>query len=261
MRPVPVIAYHHVNENKGDMITVTPEVFERQMRYLSDSGYRTLRAGELLAYINGGLSLDEKSVMITFDDGWLDNYIYAFPILRKYNINATIFLATDWIDKASENAVDLNAVIPGHKESFSLVEQGEGHKVLLTWEFAEEMVGSGLVEFHSHTKSHRKCHELSSDELKEELSESKGVMEERFGRPCTSLCWPSGRNNALSMKIARENGYNLLFTTRHGIVEKGSDPLSIDRIAVRDSAFWLRKSMIIYTNNILSKMYLGLKRK
>ncbi len=71
MRPVPVLTYHHVNEHKGDMVTVTSEVFERQMRYLRDSGYRTLRAGELLAYINGGLSLDEKAVMVTFDDGWL----------------------------------------------------------------------------------------------------------------------------------------------------------------------------------------------
>ena len=261
MRPVPVLAYHHVNEHKGDMVTVTPEVFERQMRYLSKAGYRTLKADELLSFINGGLSLDEKAVMITFDDGWLDNYVYAFPILRKYNMNAIIFLATDWIDKASENAVDLNALIPDHKESFSLVGRDEGHKVLLNWELVEEMAGSGLVEFCSHTKSHEKCHNLSAEELEGELAGSKSIMEERLGRPCTALCWPFGRNNDLSIKVAREKGYRLLFTTRHGIVNNDSDPYAVNRIAVKDSAFWFMKSMVIYTNNILSKIYLGMKKK
>ncbi|HDN95238.1 MAG TPA: xylanase [Nitrospirae bacterium] len=261
MSPVPVLAYHHVNDHRGDMVTVVPEVFEKQMRYLRDAGYRTLRASELLSYINGEISLDEKAVMITFDDGWLDNYVHAFPILRKYNINATIFLATDWIERASENAIDLNARIPNHKESNLLVKRGEEYRVVLNWELIREMAESGLVEFHSHTKSHGKCHNLSAEELEEELEGSRKIMEERLGRPCTALCWPFGRNNSLSVNIARENGYSLLFTTRRGIVKKGSDPYDINRIVVKDSAFWFRKSMIIYTNNILSNMYLGLKRK
>ena len=126
MRPVPVLAYHHVNEHKGDMVTVAADVFDRQMRYLRDAGYRTIKADELISFINGKGFFDEKAVMITFDDGWLDNYVYAFPILKKYNINATVFIATDWIEQVSGNAVDLNAVIPGHKESFSLIEQGKG---------------------------------------------------------------------------------------------------------------------------------------
>ena len=173
----------------------------------------------------------------------------------------TVFIATDWIEQVSGNAVDHNAVIPGHKESFSLIEQGKGHKVLLNWELVKEMAGSGLVEFYSHTKGHRKCHNLSAEELEEELGGSKKIMEERLGKPCTAVCWPFGRNNELSIKIAMDKGYDLLFTTRHGIVRKGSDPYAVDRIAARDSSFWFRKSMIIYTNNILSKMYLGMKKR
>ncbi len=179
--------------------------------------------------------------------------------LKKYNINATVFITTDWIERASENASDLKTSIPDHKESFSLIERNEGHRVLLNWELVREMSGSGLIEFCSHTKSHRKCHNLSADELEEELGGSKRIMEEKLGRPCTALCWPFGRNNDLSVKIARDKGYGLLFTTRHGITEKGSDPYSINRIAVKDSARWFMKSMIIYTNDIFSKIYLGLK--
>lgn len=259
MSPVPVLAYHHVNEHKGDMVTVTPEVFARQMRYLKDAGYRTLRTSELLSYINGELSLDEKAVMITFDDGWLDNYVHAFPILKKYNINATVFITTDWIEESSGKAPDLNAQIPDHKASDALVGRGEGHKVVLNWELVGEMAGSGLIEFHSHTKSHRKCHKLSVDELRDELGVSKRVIEAKLDRPCTALCWPFGRNNDLSVKVARENGYSQLFTTRHGVVEKGSDPYSINRITVKDSAFWFRKSMIIYSSALLSACYISMK--
>ena len=261
MCPVPVFMYHHVNQHKGDMVTVTPEVFELQMKYLNKAGYRTLKADELLSFINGGLTLDEKAVMITFDDGWLDNYVYAFPVLRKYNINATIFIATDWIKEGPDNISHMDPHISKHREAKRLIEQGEGHKVILNWKLIREMSGSGLVEFHSHTKSHGKCHNLPADELMEELGGSKAVMEKRLGRPCTALCWPFGRNNDLSVKIARDKGYSLLFTTRHGIIEKGSDPYGINRITVKDSALWFRKSMIIYTNSVLSASYLKLKRK
>lgn len=259
MRPVTVLMYHHINPHKGDMVTVTPEVFEKQMRYLRDAGYRTLKADELLSYINGKLSLDRKAVMITFDDGWLDNYLHAFPILRKYNVNVTIFLTTDWIEGASEKTSDLNVRIPDHKESYSLVNSGEWHKVVLNWKLVREMSESGLVEFHSHTKSHRKCHHLSATELADELEGSRRIMEERLGRPCTALCWPFGRNNALSVNVARENGYSLLFTTRRGVVGKEADPYNISRIAVKDSALWFRKSMIIYSSALLSACYIYLK--
>lgn len=261
MRPVPVLAYHHVNKHKGDMVTVVPEVFEKQMQYFNSAGYRTLRAGELLSFINGEISLDEKAVMITFDDGWLDNYVYAFPVLRKYNINATVFITTDWISGGPDNISDVPLHIPKHREAKRLIEQGEGHNVVLNWELIREMSESGLVEFCSHTKSHRKCHNLSEDELKEELVGSKEILEEKLGRPCIALCWPFGRNNDLSVKVARENGYSLLFTTRHGVVKEGSDPFSINRIAVKDSIAWFRKTMTIYTNPILSRIYLKLKKK
>lgn len=259
MRPVPVLMYHHVNQHTGDMVTVTPEVFELQMKYLNKAGYRTLKADQLISFINGGLTLDEKAVMITFDDGWLDNYVHAFPVLRKYNINATIFIATDWVKGGPDNISHMNPHIPKHREARRLIEQGEGYKVILNWEFIKEMSESGLVEFHSHTKSHRKCHNLSADELEKELEGSKRIMEERLGRPCIALCWPFGRNNDLSMKIARDNGYSLIFTTKNGIVKKGSDPYAINRIAVKDSAFWFRKSMLIYSNSLLSTCYIYMK--
>ena len=140
--PIPVLMYHHVNPHKGDMVTVTPEVFEGQMKYLHESGYRTLKIDELLSYIAGGLTLKGKAVVVTFDDGWLDNYIYAFPAMKKYKINTAIFIITDRTERASAinppaSPLKLRGeqrgvtVVPTHKESKLLIEKNEDYKVVL----------------------------------------------------------------------------------------------------------------------------------
>lgn len=261
MRPVPVLMYHHINNHKGDMITVTPEIFEKQMRYLHKSGYKTLTTWELLSYINGDLLLKEKAVLITFDDGWLDNYIYAYPILKKYGINAAIFIVANWIDEASEKKPSDHEHIPTHEESVLLIKQHQGSKVVLNWDLIREMENSGLVEFYSHTQNHLKCHHLSENDLVTELTVSKRAIEEKLGRKCDFLSWPMGRYNDLTVRIASEIGYKALFTTERGIVNEISDPFAIQRIAVKDSISWFKKSMTIYTNNVFSILYLSLKRK
>ncbi len=261
MRPVPVLMYHHVNPHKGDMVTVTPEVFAGQMAHLGKAGYRVLSLEELLACIRGDLTLKQKAVAITFDDGWLDNYLYAFPILEKHRFPATIFVVTDWAERASENTAPVPLTVPTHKESKRFVEGGEEHKVVLTWELAQEMAGTGLIDFCSHTKSHRRCDQLPEDMLLEELGGSRQIMEARLGKPCPSLCWPYGKYSAAAIRIARSSGYGALFTTHPGVVRIKSDPLFIKRIVVKDDIAWFKKRMVIYTNPVLSACYLKLKKK
>ncbi len=260
MRPVPVLMYHHVNNHKGDMVTVTPETFEKQMQFLSMSGYRTLKTHELRSYISGELHLKEKAVMVTFDDGWLDNYVYAYPVLKKYGINATIFLVTGWIGSTSDKTLISGLHIPTHEEAGLLVNNNKGSKAMLSWDLISEMDKSGLVEFHSHTHSHLKCHQLGEKELETELRESKRVIEERLMRECAGLCWPMGRYSDQAMRSAKERGYKALFTTDYGVNNESSNPFAIRRIAVKDSSWWLKKSLTIYTNVILSELYLRLKR-
>jgi peptidoglycan/xylan/chitin deacetylase (PgdA/CDA1 family) len=261
MSPVPVLMYHHVNNHKGDMVTITPETFEMQMHYLNKAGYKTLNTGELISHINGTLQLNEKSVMVTFDDGWIDNYVFAYPVMKKYGIKATIFLVTSWIDNAGNAGHVNDSDIPTHEESSSLLMKNKGQKVVLNWDMIREMKESGLVEFHSHTQNHMKCHHLNGNDLLEEVQQSKKRIEGRLGSDCTCLCWPMGRYNDLAVKTAEEAGYKALFTTNYGVVNENSDLFAIQRIAVKDSNVWFRKSMTIYTNAILSGLYLRLKKK
>jgi len=272
MRPVPVLMYHHINPHKGDMVTITPEIFEGQMEYLHANGYKTLRIDELLSFINGNLILEQKAVVVTFDDGWLDNYLYAFPVLKKYKINSTIFIITNRTEQASENTPPTSPLnlrgeqrggtaIPTHEESKRLIAEGQANKVVLNWDIIREMSDSGIVEFYSHTKSHAKCNSLPEKELVEELSESKEVIEKRLGRPCTYFCWPYGKYNAAAFNIAKDTGYKAIFTTKPGVVKANSDPLAINRIIVKDSVAWFKKRMLIYTSSMLSELYLKIKKK
>lgn len=260
MSPIPVLMYHHVNQHKDDMVTITPDVFECQMKYLQKNGYATLTIDKLIDYINGEFQLTQKAVVITFDDGWLDNYIYAFPVLEKYKIHASIFIVADRTEKASENSAQSPSSVPNHKESKSLIKKGEEQKVALNWRLIKKIADTGLVDFYSHTMSHRECDKLSEAELSEELKQSKKIIERQLNRPCPYLCWPYGKYNDAAIRIARDSGYKAVFTVEHGIVKPGSDPLAIKRIVVKANAAWFKKRMLIYTNSILSELYLRIKK-
>ena len=261
MRPIAVLMYHHVSPHKGDMVTVSPATFERQMEYLTKAGYKTLTLDELLSYIKGDMVFQQKAVVVTFDDGWLDNYIYAFPVLKKYHIHASIFIVTDIIERASRDGVEPPTVVPTHRESKLMMQKGEEHKVFLRWDIIKEMADGELVDFYSHAKTHASCDFLSEPELFEELQASKRVIEEKLKKPCPFLCWPFGRYTSFAIEVARKVGYSATYTTNHGIVTAGSDPFAIKRIVVKDDVQWFKSRMRIYSNLLLARIYLKLKRK
>jgi peptidoglycan/xylan/chitin deacetylase (PgdA/CDA1 family) len=151
--------------------------------------------------------------------------------------------------------------MPTHEESKLLIEKGEAHKVVLNWKLIKEMLNSGMIEFYSHTKSHAKCNSLPEKELMEELKESRDIIEKNLDSPCPYFCWPYGKYNGIAVDIAKKTGYKALFTTNHGVVKAGSDPFAINRIIAKDSIAWFKKRMAVYTNTILSKLYLRIKKK
>ncbi|MCK5506441.1 MAG: polysaccharide deacetylase family protein [Thermodesulfovibrionia bacterium] len=119
---------------------------------------------------------------------------------------------------------------------------------MLNWGLIKKMSATGLVDFYSHTKSHKKCSLLSETELLEELHESKQAIEKKLGKDCPYLCWPYGDFNNAAVKIAKDIGYKALFTINHGIVKAGSGPFVIKR-------------MVVYTNSILSGRYIKIKKR
>ena len=135
-----VFNYHQV-DNKANPLAVSPANFEAQMKFLVDSGCITITPDELYAGLNGEIELPPKPVLITFDDGYIDNYTNAFPILKKYNLRATIFIIPAF-----------TSVYPGY----------------MTWEQLKEMESNGIT-IESHTLTHPKLEELPDDEIRNEL--------------------------------------------------------------------------------------------
>lgn len=240
---IPVLIYHHVNAHSGDTVTVTPDVFAAQLKFLHDEGYQTLSADELCEFVTGARRFAGKVVVITFDDGWLDNYLYAVPLLAKYQFKATFFIITARVDAASLRERPDAAAVPDHESAKRLIQSGRAEQVVLGWKMIRELEKSGLFRFYSHTVTHRRCSDLPFYELQAELLESKARIEKELGKGCDYLCWPYGSFSADTLSAAKSAGYQALFTTVEGFSRAGSDPFVIKRIEVMNSVEWLKERL------------------
>jgi len=158
-RSIPSIMYHHVNDHAEDSITISPKRFDEQIRYMKESGYTPLFLNEMYDCVWGKAPLPEKPVVITFDDGYVDNWIHAFPILGKHGFKATIFAVTSLIGNSGPRS---SAVIPDHESTkrASICPKGPLPDYA-TWPEMREMEKSGLIDIQSHSHTHSACFEDS----------------------------------------------------------------------------------------------------
>lgn len=202
-REIPVLLYHRVGYTKG-YLTVSPERFDADLAELSRNGYSAIGLGQFEQYlVDGDVELPEKPVLITFDDGYLDNYEHAFPILRKHNMTAVFYIITGLI----------------------------GYPDRLAAEHILKMADGGMY-FGSHTVSHRSLGELSAKEERDELIKSKYALEDILGYSVRTIAYPKGSYNDETLRIAEELGYVGGFTTRHGKCTRKSHHFVLRRIPV-----------------------------
>ncbi|WP_066456311.1 polysaccharide deacetylase family protein [Castellaniella caeni] len=239
---VPVLMYHHVRPG-GGMITTTPEHFEDQLRWLARRGYTALSTAEFIRHVRHG-GAPRRSVLITFDDGYLDNWVYAAPLLRRYHMRATIFLVTGWVGQGPVRPClggpDPLPETPEHRECERRIAQGRADEAILRWSEVRALQDQGTVEFHSHTHTHTRWDLLDADNknahMRDELAQSRACLREQLGEVSDQLCWPQGYFDADYVRIAHEAGFQHLYTTRaFGRNRPGSDLASIYRFAVRDT--------------------------
>lgn len=256
---VPVFLYHHVNHNIDDLYTVTPDIFNEQMHYLYKNGFETVTCDDLMDFMKNGRKL-RKSVMLTFDDGWLDNYVFVVPILKKYGLKATFFIVPKWIENASKFSAKTPAAFPRHQDAKACIDCGNEYKVVLNWRQVEEMNNCGLAEFYSHTYSHVKCSQLDRKQLITEISKAKRSIEKKLKKECAYLCWPHGCYNLESIQVAQQCGYRGLFTTHIGAVATGANPLLIKRVEVLNDAGWFERNVQYHTNLLYSRVCVDYNR-
>lgn len=260
--------YHHVSPAPG-MITITPERFASHLAWLADAGYTTLDAAGYAAFL-AGAPTPAKSIVLTFDDGYLNNWLYAHPILARYGMKGVMFLVTSWMADGplrphAEGPGGVQAVpfTPGHRESEALIAAGRADEVIVRWSEVEAMRAAGTFDFHSHTHTHtrwdRQCTERADKVagITRDIAQAREILTARLGGPSAHLCWPQGYFDDDYVKAARDAGYTHLYTTDpKGRNRPGGNPGHIHRITAKDApGAWLRRRMTLARHPILAPLY------
>ncbi len=205
-----VLMYHSIEPGPASGMNVTPRRFESQLRYLRKRGFRGLTLTEL-----GQADDHRKTVAITFDDGFRNNYTHAWPLLRKYGFRATIFLSPEI-----------------------------GGIETLTRDQIREMAESGDIEFGAHTLHHVNLTRTGSETARREIEDSIAWVAQATGRPCVSFAYPYGRYAPEHVEMLRQAGIQLAVTVKKAIYPL-RERLEIPRLSVSGKADRLQFHLII----------------
>lgn len=226
---IPVIMYHKVvnDESEGGVhgTYITAEKFDKHMKYLKENNYEPITFKELLKLnYRNRFNNGKKYIILTFDDGYEDNYKIAFPILKKYQFKCIIYLVSH-----------LNY----NKWDVEVPENPEKEFALMSWDMIKEMQEYG-IEFGGHTMTHQKLAHIPFEQAKEEITKSTEFLEEKLGEKLVCFAYPYGDLNEEVKEFVRECGYSFAVATDSGDLSFSEDLFQIRRIG------------IFPTNNMLS---------
>lgn len=209
---VPILMYHYISvpPPEADIyrqdLSVTPADFEQQLRYLSEKGYTTIALKDLVYHLTLGYPLPERPVILTFDDGYRDNFLHAYRLLRRYNSVGTFFLITGLID--------------------------ENRPEYLTWGQVRVMHRGGM-EFGSHTYSHPDLRGQDADYLVWQIVGSQEAIAERIGEPVRFFSYPAGSYDQQVIDLLKSAGFWAAVTTRQGALHNPETLFELERIRMR----------------------------
>lgn len=256
---IPVVMYHHVSKADREL-NVYPELFEDQLRDLSHKGWKTLSGEEFLHFSEDETDRPKKCVLLTFDDGFADNYVFAYPMLKKFNMKAMMFVATNFI---TDDEVKRDTFVSmTHNDAWKLAYSDRRSEVMCTWKELEEMETSGVFDIQCHGTTHdtpELMREKKYKAVKDDLIGGKAVLETRLSKKAYHFAWPRGHYDEEGVRIALDAGFRALYTTERGANTK--DTLhAVNRLPVKcKEGKWLTGKLPIYSSLILSKLYLSLR--
>lgn len=205
-----ILEYHKICEDASPY-AVSPAEFDKQLQYLADEGYTAISMQEYATAAAGQGVLPAKPVVITFDDGYDNNYTEALPLLERHGMKGTVFVVSGYVEQ-----------YPGY----------------LSWPQILEMQRRGM-EIGSHTANHVQLDTLSPDEQRKEITESKAVLEQHIGRPVEFLAYPFGGYTAVTEKLLQEAGYTGACTGESGLNRGGDKPYALKRVYIPNSRWGL----------------------
>lgn len=208
---VPILMYHYVSVPPANAdiyrldLSVTPDRFATHLLALSSTGYTTISLYDLLAHLTQGTPLPQKPVILSFDDGYRDNYENAFPLLQEFGMTATFFVVTDYIN--------------------------EGHSAYLTWEMAREMQAAGM-HIESHGRTHVNLSNRKDSFLIWQALGSLETIESELGMRPRFITYPSGHYDANTIRIFKDLDFWAGLTTIQGATHSSDDLFQLKRVRV-----------------------------
>jgi peptidoglycan/xylan/chitin deacetylase (PgdA/CDA1 family) len=190
---IPILIYHHVVPGGGSpVLYVTPGGFEQQLQYLQSNGYQSISFADLANCLEYGAPLPERPVILSFDDGWANQYQYAFPLLQKYGFTGTFYVVSGYID----------------------------HQNFMTTEQLKTMMAAGMV-IGGHSRTHPTLAGIGSARLQDEVAGSKAWLEDRLGVAIDTFAYPYGSYSAATVAAVKAAGYRTARTVDTGTQAKG----------------------------------------
>ncbi len=209
---VPILMYHYISvpPKNADIyrldLSVTPQNLDAQLGYLKHAGFNVISLDELLLAWKGEAELPPRPIVLTFDDGYRDNYTYAFPLLKKYGFSATFSLITQYIDQNNPNYV--------------------------TWKQVTEMHRAGM-DFAAHSYNHADLKGKDVDFLVYQILGSKEAIEARTKEPLHFFTYPSGSYDQLTIDVVKSANFWGALTTQEGSLNSYANRFEIRRVRIR----------------------------
>lgn len=190
---VPILMYHRIATVPGDRNSLPKEKFEEQLRYLHEHKFTTITPDMLYEHYSKQKPLPKKSVLLTFDDGYADNFTEALPLLKKYNMKAVVFPIANWIGK------------PNHWENF-----GKQETMTMNEHQLKQWLNQGM-QIEPHTLNHPFLTNCSKEELYPEVHEAKLKLEQLLDKPMNYLCYPYGFFDQNVIEATKRANYKMAF--------------------------------------------------
>ncbi len=206
---VPILSYHHFAENCKSHLCISSHIFDQQMKYLKNNGYRVITMRELLGFMQYRHAIPKRSIIITIDDGYRSAYDIAYPVLKKYGFTATLFIYTDYVGVSKSS---------------------------ITWDQLREMEADGFG-VGSHTISHCDLTKKMTGEqyqdylarIKREIFDSKQIIDKELRQDTFCFAYPYSRYDASVLDLCEQAGYKIGVTVDRGGNAFFKDPLVLDR--------------------------------
>ena len=208
---VPILMYHYISDPPPDAdvyrvdLSVRPRDFEDQLAYLKEAGYTSITLEDLYYYMKEGRPLPPKPIILTFDDGYVDNYLYAFPLLRQYGFKGTFFVITSFVD--------------------------EGRGGYVSWDQLRIMHEQGM-DIQSHSRTHIDLRKQSKAELVWQIVGSREAIEAQLGKEVHFFAYPFGRYDWNAIQVLYTGGYWGAVTTEGGADHNSNAPFVRRRVRI-----------------------------